>query len=159
MADIHDQIFSVLNGSSDRGVALTRVLRLVLAHFRSETGTIHRLDREEQVLQLVAESGLPPAMLEVVKSIPVGKGIAGQTVARGGPVSICNLQTDTTSVSRPAARQTGVAGALCVPLRSGGAITGTIGIGTLRRHEYTSEETQVLENIAGAIGEYLSRHP
>jgi L-methionine (R)-S-oxide reductase len=134
---------------------LDETLRLILADFHSETGTLHRLDGEKQFLQLTAQMGLPPQMLDLVKTIPVGKGIAGQTAAQNKPVSICNLQTDTSGVAKPGARQTGVGGALCVPIRKDGKIIGTLGIGTLRPHEYTPEETQRLEEIADIIGRSL----
>lgn len=98
---------------------LEPVLRAVLKHFSSETGTLHRLDPQTQLLHLVAQVGLPPQLLDVVKIIPVGKGIAGQTVAQNQPVTICNLQTDTSGVAKPGAKQTGVGGALCVPIRDG----------------------------------------
>ena len=96
-----------------------KILRETLAQFHSETGTIHRLDEPAQLLHLVAHVGLPPQLLDIVKTIPVGKGIAGETVAKNRPVTICNLQTDTSGVARPGAKQTGVGGAICVPVRSG----------------------------------------
>ncbi len=157
MIELHRQIHRLLTGAPGRSTALKDVLALVLAHFQSETGTIHRLDPEIKVLHLAAEIGLPPALIEVVKSVPVGKGIAGQTVERNGPVRICNLQTDTGGVARPGARQTGVGGALCVPLRAGEQIVGTLGIGTMRPYEYTAEQTRELEEIGGWIGALLAR--
>ncbi len=155
MTELQNHIAALLNHRPDREAAFKKILNLVLAHFESETGTIHRLEPDKQTLHLVAESGLPPAMLEIVKLIPVGKGIAGQTVARGGPVTICNLQTDASGVARPGARLTGVGGALCVPLRDGGAIVGTIGIGSIRQREYTPAETQSLEEIGRQIGAHI----
>ena len=134
---------------------LEPVLREVLKHFSSETGTIHRLDAEKQLLHLAAQVGLPPQMLEVVKTIPVGKGIAGQVVVQNGPVTICNLQTDTSGVAKPGAKQTGIGGALCVPIRDGDKIVGTLGIGTLRAYEYTPEETRTLEEIGRRISVLL----
>jgi L-methionine (R)-S-oxide reductase len=131
---------------------LEPVLHAVLKHFHSETGTIHILDPEKQILQLAAQIGLPPQMLEVVKTIPVGKGIAGQVIAENHPVTICNLQTDTSGVAKPGAKQTGVGGALCVPLRNGDKIVGTLGIGTARQHEYSPDEMRKLEDIARLIG-------
>src|ERR1044071_7073486 len=104
-------------------------LRETLAQFNSETGTIHRLDAEKQLLHLVAQIGLPPQVLDIVKTIPVGKGIAGQVVAQNKPVTICNLQTDSSGVAKPSAKQTGVGGALCDPIRNGEKIVGTLGIG------------------------------
>jgi GAF domain-containing protein len=134
------------------GVALEKILRDTLAKFNSETGTIHFLDSENQSLHLAAQIGLPPQLLEVVKKIPVGKGIAGQVVAQNKPVTICNLQTDTSGIANPGAKQTGVGGALCVPIRNNGKIAGTLGIGTVRQYEYTADETRALEEIGRMIG-------
>lgn len=155
MEELHEQIEQLLAGNPDRKTSLEQVLHVVLAKFHSETGTIHRLDDEKQTLHLAAQVGLPPQMLDLVKTIPVGKGIAGQVVAGGKPVTMCNLQTDTSGVAKPGARQTGVGGALCVPLRDGDKIAGTLGIGTVRQHEYTADETRQLEEIARLVGRFL----
>jgi signal transduction protein with GAF and PtsI domain len=130
---------------------LEKILRDTLAKFDSETGTIHRLDAQTQLLHLVAQVGLPPQMLAIVKTIPVGKGIAGETAAKNLPVTICNLQTDTSGVAKPGAKQTGVGGALCVPIRDSGNIVGTLGIGTRREHEYSAAEINALQEIASAV--------
>lgn len=150
--NLNSSITTLLNENSDRETALKKALDRVLADFQSETGAIHLLDAEKQLLHLAAQVGLPPQMLDLVKTIPVGKGIAGQTVAQNKPVSICNLQTDSSGVAKPGARQTGVGGALCVPVRKSGQIIGAIGIGTRREHEYTPEETARLEAVADALG-------
>jgi GAF domain-containing protein len=130
---------------------LEKVLRDALAQFRSETGTIHRFDEPTQTLHLVAQAGLPPPMLDIIKTIPLGKGIAGETAAKNLPVTICNLQTDTSGVARPAAKQTGVGGAVCVPIRRGGKVAGTFGIGTLREREYSAAEINALQDIANSV--------
>jgi L-methionine (R)-S-oxide reductase len=151
MNQLPGKIEAVLTSQSDRETALKKALEHILADFRSETGTIHRLDTEAQLLHLRAQVGLPPQMLDVIKTIPVGKGIAGQTVAQNKPVTICNLQTDTSGVAKPGARQTGVGGALCVPIQKNGSVVGTLGIGTMRQHEYTAEETKRLQDAADVI--------
>ncbi len=153
MNDCIAQIATLLQSGRDRQTVLPESLQLVLTALQSETGTIHRLDPEKQLLHLVAQVGLPPFMLDIVNTIPVGKGIAGETVVRGGPVTMCNLQTDTSGVAKPGAKQTGVGGALCVPIRRGEAIVGTIGVGTKRQHEYTSEETQILDAVGRLLGD------
>ncbi|HXC35711.1 MAG TPA: GAF domain-containing protein [Candidatus Acidoferrales bacterium] len=134
---------------------LEKILRETLEQFRSETGTIHILDGEEQLLHLAAHVGLPPQLLEVVKTIPVGKGIAGQVVAQERPVNICNLQTDFGGVAKPGAKQTGVGGALCVPIRVDSEIVGTFGIGTVRPYEYTADETRQLEAVAARVADII----
>jgi L-methionine (R)-S-oxide reductase len=155
MEDLSEQIETLLNSDPNRETVLPQILHVLLEKFHSETGTIHRLDRENQLLYLIAQVGLPPQILAVVKTIPAGKGIAGQVIAQNKPVTICNLQTDTSGVAKPGAKQTGVGGALCVPLRDGDKTVGTIGIGTTRQHEYTPDETRELEEIARLIGRFL----
>ena len=155
MSELDGQISSLLETGQPREIVLEKILRETLAKFNSETGTIHRLHEPTQLLRLVAQVGLPPQLLEMVTIIPVGKGIAGQVVAQNKPVTICNLQTDSSGVAKPGAKQTGVGGALCVPLRDGDKIVGTIGIGTVRQHEYTPDETRELEEIGRLIGRFL----
>lgn len=124
---------------------LEKILHDTLAKFNSETGTIHRLHEPTRWLRLVAQVGLPPQLLDVVKVIPAGKGIAGQVIAKGQPVTLGNLQTDTS----------GGGSTLCVPIREGDKIIGTLGIGTSREHEYTPEETRALEEIGRSLGAHL----
>src|SRR5690349_16487351 len=72
MDPLPEKIKAVLSTTSERNAALQETLRLILADFHSETGTIHLLDAEKQLLHLSAQVGLPPQMLDVVKTIPVG---------------------------------------------------------------------------------------
>jgi L-methionine (R)-S-oxide reductase len=137
-------------------VSLDKTLNNALAKLNSETGTIHRLDEPAQLLHLVAQAGLPPQLLDVVKTIPVGKGIAGETVLKNRPVTICNLQNDTSGVAKPGAKQTGVGGAVCVPVRQNGKIVGTFGVGTRREHEYSAAEINALQDIANTIAASLT---
>jgi signal transduction protein with GAF and PtsI domain len=136
---------------------LEGILRETLRDFNSETGTIHILDADKQMLHLAAQIGLPPQLIDVVKTIPVGKGIAGQVAAQNKPVTICNLQTDASGVAKPGAKQTGVGGALCVPIRDGEQLIGTLGVGTARPYEYTPEETRELEEIGRQISGILKK--
>jgi GAF domain-containing protein len=70
-------------------------------------------------------------------------------------VTNCNLQTDPGGVARPGARQTGSGGALCVPLRHGETIVGTLDVGTVRACEYSPDETRLLEEVGRQLGAYL----
>jgi signal transduction protein with GAF and PtsI domain len=156
MNPFRGQLENIFSATSEREAALQESLRLILTNFQSETGTIHQLDAEKQLLHLTAQVGLPPQLLDIVKTIPVGKGIAGQTAAQNKPVTICNLQTDTSGVAKPGAKQTGVGGALSVPIQRDGKIVGTLGIGTRREHEYTPEETNRLQEAANLIAAHLT---
>lgn len=153
MNSLYDSVSALLADKALPGeVVLENVLHRVLQEFHSETGTIHTLNAETQLLHLAAQIGLPPQILNIVKTIPVGKGIAGQVAAENRPVTICNLQTDASGVAKPGAKQTGVGGALCVPIRRQDKILGTFGIGTLREHEYSAAEINSMQEIADLMG-------
>ena len=136
--------------------ALEKILRDTLAKFNSETGTIHKLHEPTQLLRLLAQTGLPPQLLDMVSIIPVGKGIAGECAQKNRPVTICNLQTDTSGVAQPGAKQTGVGGAVCVPIRNGEKIVGTLGIGTKREHDYSAAEINALQDIANSLAAQIA---
>jgi len=155
MNPLFNQLDGLIKSGGPRETILAGVLAALLADFHSETGTIHRLDAKAQWLKLVAQQGLPPQLLEMVGTIPVGKGIAGQVAAQNRPVTMCNLQTDTSGVAKPGARQTGVGGALCVPILLDGTLVGTLGVGTRREHEYTAEETARLEEAGRLLAPWI----
>ena len=156
MNDFLQEVELLLKSGGDRDALAQQILNATLLHFDSETGTIHWLDKEKQVLRLAAQTGLPEVVLDAIRTVPVGKGIAGQTVERNEPVSLCNLQTDTSGVARPGAKATGIGGMICVPVRFEGKTIGAFGIGTARPHQYSPTETHELEEIGRLIGERLN---
>jgi GAF domain-containing protein len=123
--------------------ALTEALALVLAHFRAESGTIHRLEGGE--LRLRAHTpGMPPPVLDVIRVIPVGKGMAGLAVERRAPVTACNLQTDQSGDVRPGARATGMRGSIVVPMLSSGEPVGALGIANREERDFGAAEVELL---------------
>ncbi|MBE7497143.1 MAG: GAF domain-containing protein [Verrucomicrobiaceae bacterium] len=126
-----------------------------IATFDCMTGTLHRLDPADGHLKLVAHRGIPEALMPVIQSIPVGKGIAGAAAQRKEPVELCNLQTDTSGVAKPGAKQTQVQGSLAVPVLDGGRLCGTLGIGKAVAYEFSAEEKARLTQIASDIAAKL----
>jgi GAF domain-containing protein len=138
---------------SERAKEPDQVLRLTIEHLEAETGTIHRLG-PDGLLHLEAKAGnIPAALLPVIEKIPVGKGIAGLAVQRKQPVDLCNLQTDQSGAARPAARQTGVKGSICVPIMAGELAVGALGIGTGEEKQFREDETQLLLAVGRILGE------
>lgn len=129
----------------------TDFLSQTIAEFGCTTGTLHRLDPADRHLKLVAHQGIPDALMPIIQSIPVGKGIAGTAAERLEPVEICNLQTDTSGVAKPGAKQTLVQGSLAVPVLDGGRLCGTLGIGKLVPYDFTPEEKEKLIQTARSI--------
>lgn len=131
----------------------SEVLRLTIDRLSAETGTIHRLG-PDGLLHLEARAGnIPAELLPLIEKIPVGKGIAGLAVERKTPVDLCNLQTDNSGAVRPAARQTGVKGSICVPIMAGERAVGALGIGTGEQRQFREDETQLLLAVGRILGE------
>jgi L-methionine (R)-S-oxide reductase len=128
------------------------ILDALLAHFNCPTGTLHKLNYSDNMLHLVAQRGIPEFLLPKVSVIPIGKGMAGICAERKAPVQTCNLQTDTTGVVRPGAKETKMEGAITVPVLLNGVLRGTLGIAKPHEYEFGTEEVANLENIANRIG-------
>lgn len=130
-------------------------LAQTIAEFGCTTGTLHRMDPADQHLKLVAQQGIPEALMPIIHSIPLGKGIAGVAAERREAVEMCNLQTDTSGVAKAGAKQTQVQGSLAVPVLDGDRLCGTLGIGKLVPYDFTEEEKEKLLGIARSVAARL----
>jgi L-methionine (R)-S-oxide reductase len=131
------------------------VLEAAIAEFNGSTGTIHRLDKITGMLSMVAHQGVPPQILPMVQTIPIGKGIAGVAAERREPVELCNLQKDLGGVAKESARSTNVQGTLAVPCLLGGGLRGTLGVGLMEPHDFTTEEKERALELGRAMAEKL----
>ena len=128
------------------------LLRLTLDQFEADTGTLHRLG-QDGLLHLEAWAGsIPDELLPVIRTIPVGKGIAGLAVERNEAVDLCNLQTDQSGTARPGARQTGVRGSICIPVRARGKAVGALGIATEAERAFSEQEIALLMEVGRVMG-------
>lgn len=127
--------------SADAEAALARII----AQMQADSGTIHLLGADGLLHLEAASAGMPEAVLAVIKTIPVGKGMAGLAVERREPVNACNIQTDTSGDVRPGARATGLAGAIVVPIFRGEDVVGALGVAN--RGERTFTEAEIAELI------------
>lgn len=131
--------------------ALATVLRMTRERLAAESGTIHLL-APDGLLHLAAHAaGLPPPVLATIRTIPVGKGMAGLAVERREPVTACNLQTDRTGDVRPGARQTGLRGAIVVPILRGEEAVGALGVANQEERTFRAEETRLLLEVGRRI--------
>jgi L-methionine (R)-S-oxide reductase len=142
-----------LAGASDTD--WSQFLNNVASDFGCTTGTLHRFDPVDNHLKLVASLRIPEVLMPVVQSIPIGKGIAGAAAERRAPIEMCNLQTDTSGVAKPGAKQTQVQGSLAVPVLDGDRLCGTLGIGKMVPYDFTEEEKSKLMKLASDVARSL----
>ncbi len=130
------------------------LLNKVLEEFDCQTGTLHRA--KDNFLHLVGQIGVPDFLMEKIRLIPFGKGIAGVAAEKKEPVELCNLQLDLGGVAKEDARKTGVSGSLAIPiLAHSGEVLGTIGIGKLTPYDFNSQEKARLTELGHGFVEWL----
>ena len=118
----------------------------------------HLLGNSAAVLKLAAQRGMPEVVAAKIETIPVGKGMAGIAAERREPVQVCNLQTDTSGVVRPGARETSMEGSLAVPMiDSEGALKGTLGIAKAVPYDFPADECDLLLKIGRLVAEHVKR--
>ena len=125
------------------------VLRATLDRFQCQAGTVHLLKGE--ALALVAHVNIPPPIVQIVQTVPIGKGIAGLAAERREPVSLCNLQTDTSGQALPAAKTTGMEGSLAVPMLRGAELRGVLGIAKAQAHDWSDTEKAEVLAVAARL--------
>ena len=131
----------------------SKALDATVEYFSCAVGSVHWFNPTKNLLELAAQTNLPPQVAELVRAVPLGKGIAGAAAQRREPVSICNLQTDTSGTVQPSAKTTGMEGALAVPILKGDQLLGVIGIGKSQAYEWSTAEMALLTQIGRAVGD------
>ena len=127
-------------------------LEWTLGHLGADSGTVHRSDGD--VLELAAHGPLPPDVLEVIRRIPVGRGMAGLAVELGRPVTWCNLQEDDSGAVRSGAKDTGLKGSIVVPILAGDRPVGSLGVANQGERTFRPEEEELLLEV----GRHIAAH-
>lgn len=130
---------------------LDAALAAIIAHLNADSGTIHMIADDGMLHLKAASKGIPEVVLNLVRVVPVGKGMAGLAAQRREPVTVCNLQTDTSGDVRPGAKQTGLEGAIVVPIFEGETVVGTLGIANRAERTFTKQESDLLIECGKAL--------
>jgi signal transduction protein with GAF and PtsI domain len=132
------------------------VLDKVLARLACPLGTVH-LTNADGDLELIAHKNLPPPVIDKVKVVPVGKGMAGIAAERKEPVQVCNLQSDASGVVRPGAKLTLMEGAIACPMLAGDRVVGVLGVAKPVPYEFTADETALLLAVGKTLAKAMGR--
>lgn len=151
LADIR----AILQKGGNADPAMDQVLSKLLDAFQCQVGTIHTVDASTGMLKLRARRGIPDSILDKVKLIPIGKGMAGIAAERKQAVQVCNLQTDTSGVAKPGARDTKMEGSISAPMLLEGKVYGTLGVGKPVPYEFSEEESAALLEAGALIASYV----
>lgn len=130
-------------------------LEAFISRHGAVAGTIHTLEAGDETLSLGAAHRIPPPVLERVRAIPKGKGMAGLAWERDAPVSTCNLKTDETGDVRPGAKAVDAAAAVALPVhRDDQSFCGVVGIAFAGEREMAEDELAELHAEAEAFAKH-----
>ncbi|WP_439542904.1 GAF domain-containing protein [Hyphomicrobium sp.] len=122
------------------GIAASQALQRIVSDFEADNGTVHFLGSDGMLHLAAASPGIPEPVLATIRTIPVGKGMAGLAVERAAPINACNIQTDSSGDVRPGARATGLEGAIVVPIFDGGTVVGALGVANRTERTFSEDE-------------------
>lgn len=154
-AGLNASIKGLLQQGGDTDPALEQVLGKLLEAFQCPVGTIHTLDKSTGLLKLRARRGIPESILDKVRMIPIGKGMAGIAAERMQPVQVCNLQTDASGVAKPGAKDTKMEGSISAPMILDGKLLGTVGVAKPIPYEFSDQESAALLAAGAVIASFV----
>jgi len=114
-----------------------------------QAGTVHR--RNGEALELLAAINIPEKVIELTRTIPRGKGMAGLAFERRAPVQTCNLQTDTSGDVRPGARAVDARAAVALPVIEDGEVRAVVGIAFADERELDERMLAELSSAAARL--------
>jgi hypothetical protein len=120
------------------------------AEHGAAAGTVHV--RRGEDLELAAALNIPPPVLNAVRLVPHGKGMAGLAQVRKAPVQTCNLKEDDTGRIKPGAKAVDARAAVALPvLDATGQVRAVVGIAFMEEGEIPSEREQALLAAASRL--------
>lgn len=153
---ISERITDIIKAAPTAEQGAELALAAVLEETATTSGTVHLIPPGGQLMELLAAREIPSFVLEKVRVIPVGKGMAGVAVEKRQPVTTCNLQQDDAGgVIRQGARATGAQGALAVPIVVNDEAIGALGVATREPRDFTRAEIDAILAMASVLGQAL----
>ena len=146
--------------ASSQDAALRSALETIRKDFDWQYGSFWQLDENDNVLRFALESGDAGAEFRRVTmsaSFAKGVGLSGRAWERGDLLFVEDLGELTDCVRRPAAQAAGVKSGVCLPIRVGGKIVGTMDFFATRTLIMYPGRESALRNTAFLVGQALER--
>ncbi len=116
----------------------------------SIAGTVH-VQRNGD-LYLAAAVNIPPPVLDRVRHVPHGKGMAGMAQVQREPVQTCNLQTEPPGKINPMARLVSGQAAVALPvLGADGDVRAVVGFAFAEEGELPAAQLEQLSRLADSL--------
>jgi PAS domain S-box-containing protein len=149
-----NSISETLSSSINMHDVISRVLEKVLEIMNIETGLIFLLNEKTNTLKCIHSYGLPDYIVDTLKELRIGEGIAGRVAATGEPIIIENASEDI-RITSVAFRRYGIKSFASIPIRSRTRLIGVMNIGAYGKRDITADDRQLLLSVGLHMGAVL----
>jgi len=146
-----NMISTTLSSSLELEKVLQNTLAQVLQIMNIETGWIYLLNEEGKKLRCAHSYGLPDDVIQSIKELEIGEGIAGRVALRGEPIIIENASEDPRICSLAFKRQ-GIRSFASIPLYSRTRLIGVMNIGSFGQRLISPDDERLLITIGLHMG-------
>lgn len=144
-------ISKTLSSSFDLEEVLQNTLTQVLQIMNIEAGLVYLLDEKKNVLRCAYSYGIADDVIQTVKELKIGEGIAGRVAKTGTPIIIENASLDP-RISSTAFRKQGIRSFASIPLQSRTRLIGAMNIGSFGQRIISPEDERLLITIGVHMG-------
>lgn len=106
--------------------------------------------RSGNTLVFGAQEGLEPEIVKAFQTLPLGESVTGWVAAHGEPLMLTDMRGDPRLGFSALAERYGYRSYLCVPLKRGEEILGTLEVVTKETRRFRPEERDLMAAFAGA---------
>ncbi|HPD20323.1 Phytochrome-like protein cph1 [anaerobic digester metagenome] len=144
-------ISKTLSSSMELKEILQNTLAQVLQIMNIETGWIYLLDEKKQELKCAYSHGIPEKVVQSIKKLRIGEGIAGRVAVKGEPIIIENASKDP-RISSLAFKKQGIKSFASIPLYSRTRLIGVMNIGSFGERIISPDDERLLITIGVHMG-------
>ena len=150
-----NRVSYAISGTLSVDAMLNRALDAAIAAVRADSGTVWLLNPAIEQLVIAAARGLPDDYRASSQAVQLGEGIIGRVAQNGRPHTGYDFGDDPSLAVW--GEKSGFRSCLCVPLRTGDATVGTLGVATQVKREFDGREVELLASIGNQIGVAVTR--
>lgn len=147
-------ISKTLSSSIELREVLQSTLEQVLQIMNIEMGLIYLLDEKRNTLRCELSYGIPEEVMQTVRELRLGEGIAGRVAVSGKPMIIENASIDA-RIQSIAFKKQGIRSFASIPIQSRTRLLGVMNIGSFGQRTISPEDERLLITIGVHMGAVL----
>lgn len=132
------------------------LFRMIADRLQLEVSVNYLVGEDPGMLHLSSSTGIPAAVVERIRSLPVGEAVCGRVAQDGQRIVAEDVQASDDPLT-DLVRSLGIRAYACFPLVAFGRLIGTLSFGTRARSSFAPADLDVLETVSAQVAIALER--